>query len=62
MKRKLCPLLVQADTNPSMTIEGKSWTQTYFWECLGEECAAYNVDHYICERFYTNVKKAEVLK
>lgn len=42
MKRKACPMLVQSETNPSYTIEGQSWTRTYFLECLGEKCAAYH--------------------
>ena len=62
MKRKGCPLLIQSDTNPSMTVTGQSWTRTYFLECLGEKCAAYNIAHDICERFYTNVKMKEILK
>lgn len=39
--RKVCPLLVQSDTNPSYTVQGQSWTRTYFLECLGEKCVAY---------------------
>lgn len=62
MKRKLCPLLIQSETNPSMTIQGQSRTSTYFLECLGEKCAAYNEGHTTCERFYTSVKGTEALK
>lgn len=50
MKRKACPLLVQSDTNPSLTMAGQSWTRTYFLECLGEKCAAYHPSGF-CERF-----------
>ena len=60
MKYKVCPLLIQSDTNPSCAVSGQSWTRTYFLECIGEKCAAYNGQHGICERFYTNVKKTEV--
>ena len=62
MNRKLCPLLIQSETNPSMTIEGQSWTRTYMLECIGEKCAAYNEAHGTCERFYTSVKGTEAMK
>lgn len=49
MKRKGCPLLIQQDTNPSMTISGQSWTRTYMLECIGEKCAAY--EYGFCKKF-----------
>lgn len=52
-KRKACPLLVQSDTNLSMTVSGQSWTRTYFLECLGRKCAAYRAG-YGCLRFDDN--------
>lgn len=55
MKRKLCPLLVQSATNPSMTMEGQSWTQTYFAECIGDKCVAYRWDGQ-CHRFELSTK------
>lgn len=54
--------MIQSDTNPSMTVQGQSYTRTYMLECIGEKCAAYNEAHGTCERFYTNVKRTEVLK
>ena len=62
MKRKGCPLLVQSETNPSLTMKGQSWTRTYMLECIGEKCAAYNAAHSTCERFYTTVTETEALK
>lgn len=38
---KACPLLVRIDTHPSMTIEGETFTRSYFADCLLEGCAAY---------------------
>lgn len=60
MKRKACPLLVQSDTNRSLTVEGQSWRRTYFLECLGEKCAAYHHQDGFCEKFQgtVNVKEA----
>lgn len=55
MKRKGCPLLIQQDTNPSMTISGQSWTRTYMLECIGEKCAAYKAEDGYCEKFHGNV-------
>ena len=55
MKRKGCPLLIQSDTNPSMTISGQSWTRTYMLEWLGEKCAAYHCQDGFCEKFQTLV-------
>lgn len=49
MKHKGCPLLIQQDTNPSMTVNGQSWTRTYMLECIGEKCAAY--EHGFCKKF-----------
>lgn len=61
MKRKGCPLLIQADTNPSMTVSGQSWTRTYMLECIGEKCAAYQGG--MCDKFQTDViLKGEALK
>lgn len=54
-KRKACPLLVQSDTNPSMTVNGQSWTRTYFLECLGDRCAAYHPQDGFCERWQCSV-------
>ena len=51
MKRKLCPLLVQSDTEPSYTVSGASRTRTYLSECLGQRCAAYFTQDGFCERF-----------
>lgn len=42
MKYKVCPLLVQSNTNVSLNIKGQSWTQTWFSDCLEEKCAAYH--------------------
>ena len=53
-RRKGCPLLVQNDTNASMTIPGESHSRSYFLECLGEKCAAFNRNG-ICGRFGTVV-------
>ena len=38
---KGCPLLVQSDTHPSLTMRGESHTRSYFLPCLGQKCAAY---------------------
>jgi hypothetical protein len=51
---KACPLLVQSDTNPSLTVSGQSWTRTYLLRCPGDECAAYQNGH--CAKFDTDVK------
>ncbi len=51
MKRKVCPLLVLSDTDQSLTMAGQSWTRTYFLECLGEKCAAYQWQDGFCEKF-----------
>lgn len=55
MKRKGCPLLIQSDTNPSMTVSGQSWTRTYMLECIGEKCVAYKRQYMFCEKFQTRV-------
>lgn len=49
MKRKGCPLLIQSDTNPSLTMRGQSWTRTYMLQCVEEKCVAYQ-DGY-CKKF-----------
>lgn len=62
MKRKGCPLLVQSDTNPSMTVQGQYWTRTYLLECLGEKCAAYHSQDGFCDKFQgiVDMKKGEL--
>ena len=47
--RKACPLLVQSDTSPSLTVPGESHTRTFFLECLGGQCAAFVSGR--CKRF-----------
>jgi len=59
MSRKVCPLLVQSETNPSLTMKGQSWTRTYFTECLGEKCAAYHSQDNFCEKFRERVDMKE---
>ena len=54
MKRKKCPLFIQSETSPSLTVKGQSRTRTYMLECIGEECAAYH-DGGMCVEFHTNV-------
>lgn len=54
-KRKACPLLIQRDTNPSLTIAGQSWSRTFFLRCLGPECAAWDEVTHECNRFGTCV-------
>ena len=56
-KPKGCPLLLQSDTEPSMTVQGRSYTRSYFLPCLGHKCAAYKRDgaRHTCERFGTSV-------
>lgn len=51
MKRKGCPLLIQSDTNQSLTVSGQSFTRTYMLECIGKKCAAYHDKDGFCERF-----------
>ena len=58
MSRKLCPLLVQSDTTPSLTMQGESWTRTYFAECIGEKCMAYRKQDGFCE-LWERVTRAE---
>ena len=53
MKRKGCPVLIQSDTKPSLTVKGQSWTRRYMLECIGEKCAAYQGG--MCDKFQTNV-------
>ena len=57
MKYKGCPLLIQSDTNPSLTKQGQSWTRTYMLECVGEKCIAYQ-DGY-CKKFCGPVELEE---
>ena len=54
VERKACPLLVQSDTYPSLTMRGESHTRTFFLECLGEKCAAFT-DGCRCARFGASV-------
>ena len=55
MKRKACPLLVQSNTEPSLTMQGASYTRTFLIECLGEKCAAYIKQEGFCEKFQSTV-------
>lgn len=55
MERKSCPLLVQSNTEPSLTIQGASYTRTFFIECLGEKCAAYIKQDGFCKKFQSTV-------
>lgn len=52
-KTKGCPLLVQSDTYPSMTVRGESHTRSFFLPCLEKDCVAYHFvnGHGICYRF-----------
>lgn len=53
-KLKGCPLLVQSDTYPSMTMQGESHTRSYFLPCIASKCAAYRDDNScgpVCMRF-----------
>lgn len=59
MKRKVCPLLMQSNTEPSLTIQGASYTRTFFLECLGDKCAAYISQGGFCEKFQSTVKMRE---
>ena len=56
-KLKACPLLVQSDTIPSLTIEGEAHTRVYFLRCLGDTCAAYK-DGY-CKQFDCPTREAQ---
>lgn len=60
MKRKGCPLLIQSDTNPSLTMAGQSWTRTYMLMCVGEKCAAYQGG--FCVKYQTDVVLKEGVK
>ncbi len=62
MKRKGCPLLVQSDTSASLTVQGQSYTRTYFLECLGEKCAAYRWQGEFCEKFQGTVSLKEKVR
>ena len=62
---KVCPLLVQVDTNPSYTIDGQSHTRTWFAKCLGIKCGGYangfcnRFDTYVLEKSDTNMEVKE---
>lgn len=56
MKHKGCPLLIQTDTYPSMTVQGECHIRAYFLECLAEKCAAYKQQDGFCERFQTDAR------
>lgn len=58
MTRKVCPRLVQSDTTPSLTMQGESWTRTYFAACIGEKCMAYRKQDGFCE-LWERVTRAE---
>ena len=55
VERKGCPLLVQSETNPSLTMAGQSWTRTWFLDCSGPACAAWDEVTHECNRFGTCV-------
>lgn len=46
---RACPLLVQSNTEKSLTIPDTSYTRTFFIECLGDKCAAYQDG--VCAKF-----------
>ena len=50
---KVCPLLVQSETNPSYAIAGQSYTRTWFSECLGIKCGGFAGG--FCNRLDTHV-------
>ncbi len=62
MKRKECPLLIQSETNPSMTVEGMSRTRTYMLDCVGEKCAAYLGGRCVKYQTYVEVGEGETLR
>jgi hypothetical protein len=53
-KRKVCPLLVQSDTTPSLTVNGETYTRTYFLPCIGEDCVAYHALDGYCKKWQSN--------
>lgn len=55
LRPKGCPLLLQSDTEPSLTVSGRSYTRSYFLPCLGKKCAAFQIknERGFCERFGT---------
>lgn len=57
LKNKGCPLLLQSDTHPSLTMRGESHTRSYFLPCLERKCAAYKFENGSakCLRFGTAV-------
>ena len=56
-KMKACPLLVQSDTTPSLTISGESYTRVYFLQCIGDRCAAYKDG--CCKKFDCQTREAQ---
>ena len=57
---KGCPLLIQSDTYPSMTMRGEGHTRTYMLECIAEKCAAFHTQDAFCEKFQTRTKLRKV--
>ena len=57
MERKGWPLLIQSDTNPSLTM---AWTRAYMLMCVGEKCAAYQGG--FCVKYQTDVVLKEGVK
>jgi hypothetical protein len=60
LNRKGCPLLIQSDTNPSWTVAGETHTRTYFLQCIGEKCVAFEAES--CKQFHTSTILKEPLK
>ena len=58
LKMKRCPLLIQSETNVSVTVQGESYTRIYFSECIGKHCAAYRDGE--CNKFNNIVASYEV--
>ncbi len=54
---KGCPLLVQKETSPSLTVAGESHTYSAFSQCQGSSCAAYSDG--ICKMFETKASTGE---
>ncbi len=52
---KSCPLLVEVDTYPSLTVSGESHTREFFTPCIGEKCAAFDLQRGACNKFNTTV-------
>lgn len=53
-KLKYCPLLVHSETRLSLTVDGESYTNTWFSECLGNKCAAYQGG--VCAKYCNGVR------